>query len=445
MRATQFTLNQASAGNLQPITVTGHAASLSRGQPQSQIVSGATYAIAADGSGTLTVSPAATSQLLSGARTIYLSASGNVLLGGSTIPGGHDILLAVKGASGVTNASWNASYFGAGLRVDASSVLGYAGTLAARGQQKVTWSKRIKALGFGPFDFTGINSYALNPDGTGTIDLTNVVLGASGSAFLGIAMNTQDPGAYEIYFGVQVPARNGAGVFLDPLGVTSAASFAPAGNPIAPGEFIALFGSGLAKSLQTATVPYPKTLNGVTVTINGVAAPLYFVSANQINCIVPYATTGPTASIVVQNGTNSNTVTVPVAATAPGVFTSDQSGSGNGAMRHTDSAATIIDAGHPASPGETIQIYLTGMGAVNPSVPDGTAGTITTLYQTISDVVVLVAGQPATVLFKGLAPGFPGLYQFNVTLPTFIGSTGNLPLAIQTLNAYHDQVDIPIH
>ena len=60
-------------------------------------------------------------------------------------------------------------------------------------------------------------------------------------------------------------------------------------------------------------------------------------------------------------------------------------------------------------------------------------------------VVVLVAGQPATVLFKGLAPGFPGLYQFNVTLPTFLGSTGSLPLAVQTLNAYHDQVDTPIH
>jgi uncharacterized protein (TIGR03437 family) len=43
-----------------------------------------------------------------------------------------------------------------------------------------------------------------------------------------------------------------------------------------------------------------------------------------------------------------------------------------------------------------------------------------------------------------LAPGFPGLYQLNVTLPTFFGSTGSLPLAIQTPNAYHDQVDIPI-
>jgi uncharacterized protein (TIGR03437 family) len=445
MRATQFTLNQSTSGNLQPITVNGHAANISLGQPLSQIVSGGTYTLGADGSGTLTIGTAANTQLLSGARTLYISASGNVLLGGSNVAGGHDILLAVKGISGATNATWNNSFFGAGLRLDATSVLGYSGSLAAGGKQKVTWSKRMKALGSGAFDFTGINGYALNPDGTGTVDLTNFALGASGKAFVGAAINQADPGAYEIYFGVQVPDRSGKGVFLDPLGVTSAASFAPAGNPIAPGEFIALFGSGLAKSLQTANVPYPTTLNGVTVSINGKLAPLYFVSSGQINAIVPYSTTGPTATIVVQNGANSNTVTVPVAATAPGVFTADQSGSGIGAMRHTDATATIIDAGHPAAPGETIQIYLTGMGAVNPAVADGTAGTITTLYQTISDVVVLVAGQPATVSFKGLAPGFPGLYQFNVTLPTFLGSTGTLPLAVQTLNAYHDQVDIPIH
>ena len=59
-------------------------------------------------------------------------------------------------------------------------------------------------------------------------------------------------------------------------------------------------------------------------------------------------------------------------------------------------------------------------------------------------MIVYVGGQKAPVSFKGLAPGFPGLYQLNVTLPTFFGSTGNVPLAIQTPNAYHDQVDIPI-
>ncbi len=60
-------------------------------------------------------------------------------------------------------------------------------------------------------------------------------------------------------------------------------------------------------------------------------------------------------------------------------------------------------------------------------------------------MTVYVGGQQGTVVFKGLAPGFPGLYQLNVTLPLLPKTTGNLPLAIQTPNAYHDQVDIAIH
>jgi uncharacterized protein (TIGR03437 family) len=442
MRSSQFTLTQAAAFSLQPVVVNGHAANLLAGKPQAQTVSGGTYTMAADGSGTLSLGAASNAQLLSGSRTIYVSPSGNLLLGGSTAAGGHDILLGVKGMSGATNASWNGAYWGAGLRVDPSAVQGYAGALAARGQGKVTWSKRIKAVGTPAFDYTGINGYALNADGTGTVDFTMVALGAGGKAFVGVAAHAIDPDAYEIYFGVQVPARTGSGVFLDPLGVVSAASFAPGGNPIAPGEFIALFGSGLAKGPQTANIPYPATLNGVTVTINGKAAPLYFVSAGQINAIVPYATTGTTATIVVQNGTNSNSVTVPLAATAPGVFTSDQSGSGIGAIRHAD--FTLVDAGHPAAPGETVLVYLTGLGAVNPPATDGSAGSATTLYNAVADVTVLVGKHVAKVEFKGLAPGFPGLYQVNVTLPTFLGTSGNLPLAIQTPNAYHDQVDIPI-
>ncbi len=90
-------------------------------------------------------------------------------------------------------------------------------------------------------------------------------------------------------------------------------------------------------------------------------------------------------------------------------------------------------------------IYLTGMGTVSPPVADGMAGSASTLSQAMSPVVVLVAGQPGTVAYNGLAPGFPGLYQINVTLPVFLPASGNLPLAIQTANAYHDQVDIPVH
>jgi uncharacterized protein (TIGR03437 family) len=230
---------------------------------------------------------------------------------------------------------------------------------------------------------------------------------------------------------------------LNPLGVVNAASSAPAGNPISPGEFVTLYGTGLAKSNQTATPPYPLSLNGVSVLINNKPAPLYFVSPEQLNVLVPFATTGPTATIVVQNGSvNSNTVTVPVAATSPGVYTLDQSGSGGGAILHTD--YSLVNAAKPAIGGETVLIYLTGLGTVTPGLTDGTAGTITTLYRVDADVWVYVGGEQATVLFKGLAPGYPGLYQLNVTLPQFLKASGNLPLAIQTPNAFHDQVDIPV-
>src|SRR5205814_7428375 len=98
--------------------------------------------------------------------------------------------------------------------------------------------------------------------------------------------------------------------------------------------------------MRTAPPPYPATLNGVTVQVNGKASPIYFVSPTQINFLVPYSTTGSTASIVVQNNSaNSNTVTVPLSATAPGVYTLDQSGSGPGAILHTD--FSLVNAANP--------------------------------------------------------------------------------------------------
>jgi len=442
-RNTQFSLNTATGGRLADFSVTGHAANLSQGRPVTQQVTGATYTLNADGTGAASFGSAAATQLISGSKSVYLSASGNVLIGGSPTTGSHDFLIAVKAVSGATNATWNATFWGAGLRVDSSAVYGYSGSLAARGTGKVTWTKREKALGAGVFDFTGINSYSLNADGSGSMELTQVGLGAGGKAFVGSSISQNDTAAYEVFFGLQVPSLSGAGVFLNPLGVVNAASSAPPGNPISPGQFIALYGTGLAKSNQTATPPYPPTLNSVTVLVNNKQAPLYFVSPGQINALVPYSTSGTTATIVVQNsGVNSNTVTVPVAPTAPGVYSLDFSGSGPGAILHADYG--LVNSARPAAPGEIVLIYLTGMGAVNPPVNDGAAGGSNPLNKSVSDVVVWVAGQQGTVLYNGLAPGFPGLYQINVTLPTFLSGGGNLPLAIQTTNAYHDQVDIPI-
>ena len=449
MRASQFSLNGLALGNLSSFTVNGHAANISQGRPQTQQVTGATFTMGNDGSGTFTAGSANNNNLLSGTRNLYVSASGNMILGGSVAPGGLDIMVGVKAVSGANNGTWNATppFWGAGLRVDTTSVSGYSGAIAARGQGKVTWTKRIKELaqgaGVGTLDFTGINSYNLNPDGTGTMDLSVIGLGANATLVAGGAINSIDPGAYELFFGSLAPALSGPGVFLSPHGVLNAASFAPPGNPISPGEFIALFGTGLAAGTQTARPPYGSSLNNVSVLINGRSAPIYFVSSGQINALVPFATTGPTATVQVQNGSaTSNTVTVPVAATSPGIYTVPSGGSGPGAILHAD--FSLVSDASPAAAGETVLIFLTGMGTTSPTVQDGTAGNTGTLYKANSTAAIYVGGKPGIVAFNGLAPGFPGLYQINVTLPSALPGTGRLPLAIGTDNAYHDQVDIPV-
>src|SRR5260370_25612681 len=154
MRSTQFQLNQSALVTLQQFSVSGHAASISLGRPVTQQMpaGAATYTLGGNRQRSLSGGAANNPQLLSGSRILYLSASGNILLGGSTAAGGHDILIGVKPVSGGTNASWNATFWGAGLRVDATSVSGYSGALSAAGKGKLTWSKRFKALGAGAFD-----------------------------------------------------------------------------------------------------------------------------------------------------------------------------------------------------------------------------------------------------------------------------------------------------
>ena len=445
-RSTQFNLSSTAQGQFATVNVNGHAANLSSGLPTTQQVSNATYTMGPDGTGSFSFGAASTAQLLSGSRTIYVSADGNILLGGNTAPGSHDFLFAVKSLSGATNTTWNADYFGAGLRVDPTDpghvALGYAAAVSARGLGNLTWTKRFKEVGEGAYDFTGTNSYSLTTDGSGTANLSSdsVALGAGGKAFNGVVLSFSDPG-FEIFFGVQMAPLSGSGVFLNPQRVLNGASYAPAGNPIAPGEFIALFGTGMASSAKVAAPPYPLTLNGVTVLVNGKQAPLYYVSATQINALVPYSTQGPTATVVVQNGTaSSNTVTVPVAATAPGVFALDQSGTGAGAVLHAN--YSVVNAANPAVPGETVLVYLTGMGAVTPSVADGAIPGASNINAT--PLSVYVADVSVTPSYAGLAPGFPGLYQMNVMIPTAISVTGPVPLAINTPNAFHDQVSVVV-
>lgn len=440
-----FNLTPSGTGTFQPFNLTGHTAYSLGNQIQTETISGATYTLAGDGSGTAVFGTNA--NLLNGSKVIYLSQDGNILLGGSTTSGAHDILIGIKATDPAANASWSGAFWSAGLRESAPSVTSFTGSAVASGSGSVYWTRRTKTLGTGNLDFTEVDPYAINSDGSGTSLLSSVALGASGNAFLGSSVSPSDSGGYEIYFGVRManvvtPQGAGVSLSLNPQGVQNAASYAPTGNPIAPGELIYLYVSNLAVTQQTATPPYPLSLGGVTVLINGVQAPLYLVSPTQLVALVPFATTGPTASIVVQsNGASSNTVTVPVAATAPGVFSLQQNGSGLGAIRHVD--YSVVTANNPARSGEVVLIYLTGLGAVNPPLADGTGSTGNPLNPTVTQPTILVGGQPATVLFSGLST-YPGLYQVNAQLPTLPAGSATLPLAISTSNAYTNEVDIAV-
>jgi uncharacterized protein (TIGR03437 family) len=174
-----------------------------------------------------------------------------------------------------------------------------------------------------------------------------------------------------------------------------------------------------------------------------VEAPIYLVSPTQLNVLVPYSVTGTTATIsVTNNGKTSNSVVVPLSTTAPGVFTQNSSGTGLGAILHANN--TLVTSASPAKLGETVSIYLTGLGAVSPSVSDGTAGMSSPLSKVTETVSVTIGNVSATVLFAGLAPGLPGLYQINVTVPSSLVGSGNIGLLVRTPEAFAEQSTIAI-
>jgi uncharacterized protein (TIGR03437 family) len=232
-----------------------------------------------------------------------------------------------------------------------------------------------------------------------------------------------------INISLQAPALTGTGVYLNPQGVVNAASSAPFTAQLSPGEFLTLYGTNLAPSTQSATVPFPTILNGVQVMINEIPAPIYFVSANQIELVVPYITS-PTSVAqiqVINNKSNSNIVTQFTGATSVGVFGSanGQADSiGEAAALHPADYSLVTDAS-PAAVGETIAVYLAGMGAASGNPVDGGAAPSSPLDTTsVTPQVYLFdldgSGNQAqaNVTFSGLAPGFAGLYQINFTIPS---------------------------
>jgi uncharacterized protein (TIGR03437 family) len=201
-------------------------------------------------------------------------------------------------------------------------------------------------------------------------------------------------------------------------GAVSAASFSPGPAPLAPGSLVSLFGwSVAANSAAASALPLPESLGGVRVTVGGIPARLHSVSSerDQINFQVPFGLNGQAqAEIVVNNsGVLSQPETVFLGVT-PALFTVSADGTGAAAAQH-NSDSSAVTSSNPASAGEIIRLYATGLGAVQPSVDDGAAPT--GLSTTVGAVTVTIGGQPAAVEFAGAAPNFAGVYQINARVP----------------------------
>ena len=202
--------------------------------------------------------------------------------------------------------------------------------------------------------------------------------------------------------------------------VVNAGSFQPG---IASGAWLAIFGTDLSQrtyTWQAADIvdgKLPTSLQGVSVTINGIPAYIDYISPTQINVLAPDdATLGPVQVQVTTAGQAGNAVTVQKSQFSPAFLTLDGT---HVAALHLDYSLVgppnLISgaASTPAKPGEIIQLYAVGFGPANPPQPTGQqVGTATPLA---NDVQVTIGGQTASVQYAGLVQA--GLYQFNVTVP----------------------------
>ena len=151
----------------------------------------------------------------------------------------------------------------------------------------------------------------------------------------------------------------------------------------------------------------PVHISGVTVTIGGVNAPLYYVSPGQLNVQIPYETPVNQASVLtVTNNGRSATSTLTVAAAAPGVF--------------TDAKGAIAGAA-TAARGAVVSLYLTGAGAVSPAISTGAAPAAGTLASQLPAPVqarsVSIGGVAAVIEFAGIPTSLVGVMQVNLRVP----------------------------
>ena len=260
---------------------------------------------------------------------------------------------------------------------------------------------------------------------------------------------------------IATPALHGSAQFAGKLasnanvpsinsgGVASGAS-ATGAAVIAPGDLITISGQYFAAAPVSSTqLPLSPNLAGTEVLYAGDFLPLLYSNSGTILAIVPYDLT-PNAQyelIVSRGGAISGPVAVSVAAAQPAIL---QIGASNAGV--AQNLWSLLTAGTPPAsaapatpliPGSNLVIYCTGLGAISQPLSPGTPPPATPVT-TANPVSVSLGGENVPVMFAGLSPGYPGIYQIEVTVPSDAGIGNSVPLTVSVAGQTSVAVNVSV-
>ncbi len=267
---------------------------------------------------------------------------------------------------------------------------------------------------------------------------------------LGLFVTNPAPGGSSATFSVPVADTP---VLLAAVNAASYSTNSTSTTPnVSPGELLTLFGTNIGPVTpagMTTSGPdqVSTSLSGVSVTVDGYAAPILYASQNQVSIQVPFAvsTSDATQVISLTNGSNpATTLPVAIAASAPGIFSANGTGDGQAAALNynsTTSQYTLNSQTNPANIGSTILLYITGAGAYPSSTASALGVTSLTglllpstaspLPQVATVPTVTIGGAAATVAYAGAIPGsLLGLVQLNVVVPTGATTGNTVPVSV---------------
>jgi uncharacterized protein (TIGR03437 family) len=217
-------------------------------------------------------------------------------------------------------------------------------------------------------------------------------------------------------------------------------------NDLAPGSIVSIFGTGMAGAVLQAPAgsALPTRLFDAEVTFNNVSAPLYYVSPTQIDAQVPLELTpGPVTVQVIRNLAASGSQTLNLLLAAPEILSANEQGTGSALAYHA-ADSSLVTATSPATAGETVIIYCTGLGAFTTNLKSGQPAP-TPPPNTVSNPQVTIGGAIATVTQSSAAPGYVGLYQVGMQIPASSQKGGAVSMTLAAGGVSSNAVTIAIH